>query len=630
MERHEFQSEARQVLDLMIHSVYSNPEVFLRELISNASDAIDKLRIEGLRDEALAGLAKDGRITVRADRKKNTLTVSDDGIGMSRDELISCLGTIARSGTKEFVSAMKEAASSGNAGLIGQFGVGFYSSFIVADRVTAETRRAGSDDAWRWDSSGDGTYTLERCARGSHGTSVTLHLRKKDDEGEPLEDYLSGWRLRGIVKRYSDFVAYPIYVEDSDEKKGGGEGDGPANSMKALWARAESDVSDDEYNEFYRHVTHDWGEPLERIVYRGEGTSEFYALLYIPSRPPADLFYRDGRLGVQLYIRRVFVMEDCRELIPEYLRFVRGVVDSEDLSLNVSREILQQDRRTAQIRSGLTRKVLDVLKRMKQDLPGEYEKFWNAFGMVLKEGIVSDAKNAEAIMKLCLLDSSKGGRTTLEDYVSAMRDGQKSIYYLAGADARTLAESPKLEVFRARDVEVLVLGDPVDEMWVNGARVFGGVPFVSISAEELEIPGGLGEPAAGENADGALDAAGLAARLREALGGEVEDVKLSARLVGSPATFVQRGEPISPQMRNFFRAMGEEVPEEKRVLELNPNHPLIRRLAEEAEKPEDGPDLAAWGTLLTGLAAIADGDPVREGREFTRALEKLLGERGSR
>ena len=622
MEKHEFQSEARQVLELMIHSVYSNPDIFLRELISNASDAIDKLRIEGLRDEALADLAKEGKIAVAVDKEKKILVVSDNGIGMSHDELVSYLGTIARSGTKEFVRAMKEAASSGNGDLIGQFGVGFYSCFIVADHVTVETRKAGAGEAWRWDSTGDGTYTLEPCERDSHGTSVTLHVREKSgDEDTHVEDYLSAWKLRGIVKRYSDFVAYPIYVEEAGAEKKDDEKEEPANSMKALWTRAESEVSDEEYGEFYRHVTHDWEDPLERIVYKAEGTSEFHALLYIPARPPMDLFYRDGHHGVQLYIRRVFIMNDCRDLIPEYLRFVKGVVDSEDLSLNVSREILQQDRRTAQIKSGLTRKVLDALKRMKQDKPDEYKKFWNAFGMVLKEGIVSDAKNAEAIMKLCLLDSSRGGKTTLDDYVSAMRDGQKSIYYLTGGPVSVLADSPKLETLKARDVEVLLLGDPVDEMWVNTIRTFGDVPFVSVSADELEI---FDTPDEEKKQDVELEKTGFVAKLKEALGNAVEDVKLSARLVDSPATFVQKGEPISPQMRHFFQSMGQEVPEEKRVLELNPSHPLIRKFASEAENADA--DFASWGTVLTGLAAIADGEPVEKGREFTKALEKLLGQ----
>lgn len=628
IEKHEFQSEAKQVLELMIHSVYSNPDIFLRELISNASDAIDKLRIEGLSDSSLSDLAKDGKITITTDREKRTLRISDNGIGMTHDEIVSYLGTIARSGTKEFARAMQEAASSGNPDLIGQFGIGFYSSFIVAKRVTVETKKAGTDESWLWDSEGDGSYTLTQSAKETNGTDITLHIKERSDDEDspetPMEDYLSTWTLRRIVKQYSDFVSYPIYIEEEGkEKKDDEPALEPVNSMKALWTRPESEVSEDEYKEFYRHITHDWEDPLERIIYRAEGTSEFHALLYIPSHPPMDLFYRDGNHGVQLYIRRVFIMNDCRDLIPEYLRFMKGVVDSEDLSLNVSREILQQDRRTMQIKNGLTRKILDVLKKMKQDKPDEYRTFWNMFGMVLKEGIISDPKNSEQIMKLGLFDSSRGDRTTIEDYVKGMREEQKSIYYLSGAPAASLADSPKLEAFKSRDIQVLLLGDPVDEVWVNAVRKFEDLPFVSISVENLEIPG---EAESDEEKEQIreIEKTGFVAKLKEALPKTVEDVKLSSRLVDSPATFVQKGDPISPQMRSMFRSMGQEVPEEKRVLELNPNHPLIRKIAGKAEE-ESAEDFAKWSTLLVGLASIADGEPVEDGKDFTRTLGELLG-----
>ncbi len=361
IEKHEFQSEARQVLELMINSVYSNPDIFLRELISNASDALDKLRIERLSNAELPDPAKEGEIRVITDRSAKTLTVSDNGIGMDRDELVSYLGTIARSGTKEFVKAMQEAASSNNGSLIGQFGVGFYSSFIAADKVTVETKKAGSDKSWIWESEGRGTYTISEADRDANGTSVTLHIKERDKDDGSSKDYLSEWTLRSIIKQYSDFVTYPIYIEDRSKKKE--EKEEPANSMKALWTRPESEVSEDEYKEFYRHLTHDWEDPIERISYKAEGSSEFRALLYIPSRPPFDLFFQNGKHGVQLYIRRVFILNDCRDLIPEYLRFIKGVVDSEDLPLNISREILQQDRQTAMIKNNITRKVLDVLKK---------------------------------------------------------------------------------------------------------------------------------------------------------------------------------------------------------------------------------------------------------------------------
>ncbi|MCE5201639.1 MAG: molecular chaperone HtpG [Synergistaceae bacterium] len=619
-EKYEFQSEAKQVLDLMINSVYSNPDIFIRELISNASDAIDKLRIEGLRNNELSDLAKDGKIEIKINKDANTLTVSDNGLGMSRDELVSYLGTIARSGTKEFIRAIQEAKSGVNSDLIGQFGVGFYSSFIVADKVTVETRKAGTDESWIWESEGDGTYVIAPGNMESQGTTITLHMKKKgdtDDENDIAKDYLSTWTLRGIIKQYSDFVTYPIFLKEEGKEEKENE---PVNSMKALWTRPESEVSEDEYKEFYRHITHDWEDPMERISYKGEGTSEFRALLYIPSRPPMDLFFQDGKHGIQLYIRRVFIMSDCRDLIPEYLRFIKGVVDSEDLSLNVSREILQQDRQTATIKNSLTRKILDVIKKMKQDKPEEYKKFWQMFGIVLKEGIISDTKNREQIMRLCLIDSSSVEKTTLEDYVARMAEGQKYIYYLTGAPASVLAGSPKLEAFRKKNIEVLLLGDAVDEIWVNSVRKFGGYEFKSVAVEDIDIPNN-GEKENGKGEE-ELEKTGLVAKLKESLSDLVEDVKISSRLVDSPVCFVQKGEPISPQMRNFFRSMGQEVPEEKRVMEINPNHTLIKKIAAESEKGDA--DVSEWANVLMGLASIAEGEPVPDGQNFTRLLSKIL------
>ncbi|MCK9340561.1 MAG: molecular chaperone HtpG [Synergistaceae bacterium] len=620
IEKHEFQSEAKQVLELMINSVYSNPDIFLRELISNASDALDKLRIESLSNTDLSDLVKDGEIRIEADKDSKTLTVSDNGIGMEREDLVSYLGTIARSGTKEFVKAMQEAASSKNGDLIGQFGVGFYSSFIAADKVTVETKKAGSDKSWIWESEGDGTYTISEGSRESNGTTITLHIKEMDKDNEASKDYLSEWTLRGIIKQYSDFVTYPIYLEDKSKEKKEDVKDEPVNSMKALWTRPENEVSEDEYKEFYRHLTHDWEDPMDRISYKAEGSSEFRALLYIPSRPPVDLFFQEGKHGVQLYIRRVFIMSDCRELIPEYLRFIKGVVDSEDLSLNISREILQQDRQTAMIKSSITRKVLDALKKMKADRPDEYKKFWQIFGMVLKEGIISDTKNREQIMKLCLLDSSKGEKTTLEEYVSRMADGQKNIYYITGGPVKNLEISPKIEGLKKKNIEVLLLGDAVDEIWVNHARKFNEYDFVSVSQEDIALP----EGSEFENAEGKeeLEKTGFISKLKESLANIVEDVKISTRLVDSPACFVQKGEPISPQMRNFFRSMGQDVPEEKKVLEVNPSHPLIKKIASETEK--GNADVAEWANVLMGLAAICEGEPVEDGKKFTRLITKLL------
>lgn len=618
MEKHEFQSEAKQVLDLMIHSVYSNPDIFLRELISNASDALDKLRIEGLSDSKLTELAKDGKITVTADKDTKTLTVSDNGIGMTRDELISYLGTIARSGTKEFIRALRETAAGGG-DLIGQFGVGFYSSFIVADSVVVTTKKAGTDKALVWESTGDGTYTISDTERSASGTDVKLYLKDNGDN-ETVKDYTSEWTLRSIIKSYSDFVIYPIFISSKTNSEEKDKAEEPVNSMKALWARPESEVTDEEYNEFYMHIARDWEKPLERILYKGEGTSEFRALLYIPARPQADLFYQEGRHGIQLYIKRVFIMSDCRKLIPEYLRFIRGVVDSEDLPLNVSREILQQDKQTALINNSLTRKILDSLKKLKQDKDDEYKKFWQMFGIVLKEGIISDSRNREQIMKLCLFDSSNGGRVTLEQYTDAMRDGQKSIYYLTGLDAQSLADSPKLEAFKKKNIEVLLLGDAIDEIWVNTARKFNDCEFMSIAAENLALPEGDVEDNSEEKEQ--LEKSGVAVKLKEALGNLVEDVKVSSRLVHSPVTLVQKGEPISPQMRKFFKATGQDIPQEKMVLEINPAHPLIKKAAENIM---GGMDTEEWASVLMGLARISDGEPVEDGKEFIEKISRLLG-----
>ena len=620
-EKMEFQSEAKQVLELMINSVYSNPDIFVRELISNASDAIDKLRIESLSHPELAEYAKNGRIDITIDKKEGTLTISDNGIGMDRDDLVSFLGTIARSGTGEFIRAMQEAKNGANSDLIGQFGVGFYSSFIAADRVTVETMKAGGSESWKWESTGDGTYTIDGGSRTGHGSSITLHMKKEEQSGDDhdiTKDYLSEWTLRGIIKEYSDFVTYPIYLTDVEKEKKEDEKEEPVNSMKALWTRPQKDISDDEFNDFYRHISHDWENPLERIYYKAEGTSEFRALLFIPSRPPMDLFYQDGKHGVQLYIRRVFIMNDCKELIPEYMRFIKGVVDSEDLSLNVSREMLQQDRQTAQIKNSLVKKILDTLHKMRKDQPDSYNKFWQTFGVVLKEGIISDLRHREEIMKLCLFDVSEGDKTTLEDYLINMPAGQDKIYYLAGSSLKNLKNSPKLEAFKKKGIKVLLLGDPVDEIWVNHARKFDKYDFVSAAAENLMLPEGEKE----EKKDSEIEKSGLVKKLKDALGSLVEDVKVSDRLVDSPVCFVQKGEEISPQMRNLFRSMGQEVPEEKRVMEINPDNALIKKIADESEKENFNAE--DWSHLLMGLASIADGEPVPDGQLFTNLVSKLL------
>ncbi|MCR5336902.1 MAG: molecular chaperone HtpG [Synergistes sp.] len=623
-ERMEFQSEAKQVLELMINSVYSNPDIFVRELISNASDAIDKLRIESLSHPELTGAAKDGRIDITVDKKARTITFSDNGIGMDRDDLVSFLGTIAKSGTGEFIRAIQEAKGGGTDSLIGQFGVGFYSAFIAADKVTVDTMKVGDTKAWKWESTGDGTYTIDDGNRSSNGSSVTLHIKekeeKKDDDESAGKDYLSEWTLRSIIKEYSDFVTYPIYLSEKGKEKKDDEKEEPVNSMKALWTRPQKDLKDEELNDFYRHISHDWEDPMEHIYYKAEGASEFRALLFIPGRPPMDLFYQDGRHGVQLYIRRVFIMNDCKELIPQYLRFIKGVVDSEDLSLNVSREMLQQDKMTAQIKSSLTKKILDTLAKMKKDDSEKYAKFWQTFGVVLKEGIVSDLRRREELIRLCVFEGSDGKKTSVEDYIVNMPAGQDKIYYITGSSLANLQNSPKLEAFKKKGVNVLLLSDPVDEIWVNHALKYDKYDFVSVSAEDVKLPDGGDKKE--EKKDGEVEKSGLAKKIKDALGSLVEDVKISGRLVDSPVCFVQKGEVISPQMRNFFKSMGQEVPEEKRVMEINPDNALIKRIAAESEKPDF--QAGEWSSLLYGLASIADGEPVADGRKFTELVGRLL------
>lgn len=614
-ETHAFMSEARRVLDLMIHSVYSNPDIFLRELISNASDALDKLRIEKLSDPDLEPDDVERRIVVGADRASRTVAVRDNGVGMSREELIDLLGTVARSGTGEL--AASEAPGAGE--LIGQFGVGFYSSFIVADRVRVVSRRAGSSDAWAWESDGDGEFTIEPASLDSCGTVVSLHIKDRGEEDERARDYLSDYVLRSLIKQYSDFVSYPIYVLDSDKKEGDDSPDEPVNSMKALWTRPESEVSDEEYNEFYKHVSHDWEDPMERITYRAEGTNEFHALLFIPSRPPMDLYMRDVERGVDLYIKRVFIMSGCRDLVPDYLRFVRGVIDSEDLPLNVSREILQQDPMTAAISRSVTRKILDALRAMKNSRADDYKKFWSIFGAVVKEGLVSDAKNKKNLLKLCLFETTKESGVSIENYASRMADGQKDIYYITGGSVEALRRSPKLEAFERAGVEVLLLGDAVDEFWLADADGYEGHSFKSVSADDVELPG--------EQKSAPEDSAGLAAKIKDALAGAegaagaVDEVRFSARLVDSPATFTQKGAPITPQLRAMMKAMGQEAPADRRTLELNPDHALIKKLEAAASS---GEDLKDWARVIVGLAQAADGEPIDGAAEFTKLVADLL------
>ena len=613
-ERHEFQTEVQQLLDLMVHSLYSHKDIFLRELISNASDALDKLRFEAV---TRPDLLPSGELEIRleADAAARTLSVHDNGIGMSREEVVENIGTIARSGTKEFLEAVRERQSQSlSPELIGQFGVGFYSSFMVADRITLVTRRAGEETATRWESTGDG-YTIEDAERDGAGTTVTLHLKPKDEE-DGLRDYTEEHVLRAVVKKYSDFVTSPIRLKGQT-----------LNSMKAIWARGKDEVTEDEHREFYKHIAHDWNDPLTHITVHIEGTFEARALLYIPAKAPFDLWRESGYRGVQLYVKRVFIMDDCKELLPPALRFVRGVVASDDLSLNVSREILQQDRQIQAIRKHLVRRVLGALKEMKEGDAEKYRTFWREFGAVLKEGMIAFDEGHERILELVLAPSmfDPAGLTSLGDYVARMKEGQDAIYYMTGPSASAVERSPQLEVFRDKGYEVAFFTDPIDELWLRLPREFNGKKLVSAAKSDV-APGSADEQKQAEEQrqekeEGFKD---LLMTLRAKLQDEVKDVRLSSRLISSPACLVGDEHDMSPHVAELLRRTGQEVPKVKRILELNPTHPLLPKLQALVERDKNDPELAQYAELLYGQAILAEGGQLPDPAAFSQRIAELL------
>ncbi|MDI5975141.1 molecular chaperone HtpG [Amycolatopsis magusensis] len=612
METLEFQAESRQLLQLMVHSLYSNKDIFLRELISNASDALDKLKLEAYRNKDLDADTADLHIRLEADKEARTLTVRDNGIGMSRDDVVELIGTIAKSGTAEVLRKLKEAKdSTASADLIGQFGVGFYSSFMVADKVTLVTRRAGESQGTSWESTGEGTYTIDEVADAPVGTAVTLHL-KPEDADDHLYDYTADWKLKEIVQRYSDFITWPVRL-----------GDETINSMKALWARSKDDATEQEYHEFYKHISHDWTDPLETIQLRAEGTFEYQALLFIPSHAPLDLYMRERKRGVQLYVKRVFIMDDCEALMPEYLRFVKGVVDAQDLSLNVSREILQQDRQIQLMRRRLVKKVLSTVKAMMSTEPEKYATFWKEFGPAVKEGLVNDADNRETLLEISSFDSTSDAEkpTTLREYVERMKDGQEHIYYLTGASRSMIEHSPHMEAFRAKGYEVLVLTDAVDEMWVESVTEFDGKKFQSIAKGQVDLDS---EEEKKEGDARQKDFAGLLGWMGETLTEQVKEVRLSSRLTTSPACIVGDANDISPTLEKMYRAMGQEMPQIKRILELNPDHELVSGLRKAHEERKDDPALAETAEILYGMALLAEGGELSDPPRFMRLLAGRL------
>jgi molecular chaperone HtpG len=646
VQRHEFQAEVKQLLDLMVHSLYSDKDIFLRELVSNASDALDKLRFEQLTRSEL-GSAGDLHIRLEPDRDKRTLTISDNGIGMSRDEVVKNIGTIAKSGTREFLKAVRERpADDGGQGskdgsklapeLIGQFGVGFYSAFMVADEIELVTRRAGEATATRWTSTGDGTYTLEAAERDQPGTTITLRLKPADKDGDEhgMHDYASDAVLKGIVKRYSDFVSYPIRMKRWRKDKDGAGAetqvfeDETLNSMKAIWDRPKAEVTEQEYKDFYRHIAHDWTDPLRTIPVRMEGTFEAYALLYIPTQAPFDLYSQEMKRGLQLYVKRVFVMDECKELMPPHLRFVKGVVDAHDLSLNVSREILQKDRQIQVIKKQLVKKVLSTLEEMKRDQAEDYLRFWASFGPALKEGLLSyETQDKDKLLELTLAASthSPGKLTSLDEYVSRMKEGQEAIYFLTGASREAVAKSPLLESFVAKGYEVLLFSDPIDELWLERAPRFKDKPLQSIGRGEVKL--GSEEERKKESealAEKQRELSDLLACVRVALQDEVKEVRLSNRLTSSPACLVADDDDMSPRVQRMLEQLGQSPPKAKPVLELNPGHELMPRLQAIFKENNADPRLALYSKLLLGQAHLADSGQLPDPEGFSQALAAVM------
>jgi molecular chaperone HtpG len=655
-----FQSEAAELLKMMIHSVYSNRDIFLRELISNASDALDKRRIAVLSDGEFAEY--DAKIRIVRDEKKRTLTILDNGVGMSREEIVNYIGTIAKSGTKEFLSNAKKGGIEGLSSqemLIGQFGVGFYSAFMVSDRVELFSRRLGSMETWKFDSTGGDSYTLEQVDGEKEslpecGALIRLHLRQpgassssssasdsSSSSAEAEKDYMDEWTLRDIVRQYSDFIAYPIVMNCSRMKDGVETVEEQVvNSQKAIWCKAESEVTDEEYREFYRHLSHDWQEPLSRFTINAEGTVNFRGLLFFPSQAPFELFLDQKSGGISLYIKRVFIMNDCRDLIPEYLRFVKGVVDSEDLPLNISREILQEDPRVRVIRRSILRKLFSHLRKMLESERGKYETFWKAFGRIFKEGVIHDSENADTILELSLFHSTHAAAdgetsawTTLGDYEARMKPGQEGIYYIVGRDAATLKSSPKLEAFEAKGYEVLLLPDPVDEVIMTRKREYkendSKVKFLDVSAGEVNS-GTEEERQESAKKLEALesDFAPLKERIEKSLGEVLSDVRLSSRMTTSPACLLADANTVSIQMEQIMRSMGQEVPASKRILELNPEHPVVRRLidlANDSSKEDaNGLKVEDFVSVLYDQAVVLDGGVVADPALFSRRVADIM------
>ncbi len=612
-----FQSEVKQLLQLMIHSLYSNKEIFLRELISNASDAADKLRFRALSKPELYENDGELRVRISADKDKGTLTISDNGIGMSRDEVIDNLGTIAKSGTKAFLETLGSDQAK-DSQMIGQFGVGFYSAFIVADKVTVRSRAAGApaDEGVFWESAGEGEYTIADIEKAERGTEITLHLR--DDEKE----FLDNWRLRSVISKYSDHIALPVEIEDKNEEDGTVTWE-KINQAKALWTRSKSEISDEEYVEFYKHISHDYADPLTWTHNRVEGKQEYTSLLYVPSQAPFDLWNRDQQHGLKLYVQRVFIMDDAEQFMPNYLRFVRGVLDSNDLPLNVSREILQDSALTRSLRSALTKRVLQMLEKLAKSDAEKYQTFWQQFGLVMKEGPAEDMANSETIAKLLRFATthtdSNVQNVSLEEYVSRMVEGQDKIYYITADSYAAAKGSPHLELFRKKGIEVLLLSDRIDEWMMNYLSEFDGKQFQSVSKADESLDKLADEnKAEQEEADKQLEP--FVERVKTFLGERVKEVKLTHRLTDTPAIVTTNADEMSTQMAKLFAAAGQAAPEVKYNFELNPAHPLVKKASEVSDESV----FADWVDVLLDQALLAERGTLEDPNLFIRKINELL------
>jgi molecular chaperone HtpG len=642
VEELEFQAETRQLLDLVVHSLYTNKDIFLRELISNASDALDRLRFEALTNPEL--LEDDSKFEIRLDpdEQARTLTIIDNGIGMSRDEVVANIGTIAKSGTRELRERIKKGESPQMlAEFIGQFGVGFYSSFMVAEKVTLITRRAGESAATRWESTGDGRYTISDDSRPGRGTSVTLQLKPVDPEAG-IEDYCDYWVLSRIVRRYSDFVSYPIVCREQREEA---LRDGPGtvekdatptivvedkilNSMKPIWTRSQSEVSQAEYNDFYKHITHDWNEPFQVLSLRAEGTVEYQVLLFIPAKAPDDLYYQGSQSGLRLYAKRVLIMEECEALLPRYLRFIKGVVDSADLPLNISRQMLQQDRHTSQIRKWITKKVLDSLGDLNEQDPEKYLKFWEQFGRALKEGVSADYDNKEKLLSLLLFQSSNDPEklTTLKEYVTRMKKpAQNEIFYLTGETRSIVENSPHLEAFKAKGYEVLYLTDPVDELLVRSLMDFEGKRLKSVGQGTVL----LGTEEERKQAEEGLkekekEASGLLELMQKHLDRDVKQVRLSTRLVESPVCLVGTEIDYSPQMERLLQKGKGGGPRQRRIMEINPTHEIFAKMLERYNIDHRDRLIEDYAELLLGYGLLAEGSELPDPARFNKLIADVM------